>query len=611
MYPCKYPRVTGRRFMPGLVSVFLISLVLVAGCGGKDAGEKSGESVVLATVGDTDITAAMYEKGLAKMEAKDLPTMDDGRVADTSTIEGKQEFLKVLINKELLRQKALQLGYDQDPTVVGARESLLAYHAGMQLWDDVVGSPANSISEEELQNFYGNMGRVRSCNFIITNFKDRAEEARKFAQTGADWDDVVAKYHDGAPSPTGKYELKVPYGQYSPSFEDPVFAAPLGGVAEPIQTSAGFWVVRVLDEVQNEKPDLETAKAKILDVTRGRKIGQAREDFKKELQAKHKLFIDENALMICYNAIPEGGIMDPETNQPRAKETLEPLNIPVQEMGRVFYTYEMGGKTVTQTLGDYKGHFDNMSVFQRPKKSDMLGGLREHITGELERGMVDEEARERGLYEHPAVLAKMKDKVEEVMVTRLYGDTVVFDERVTPEQLEAFYQDHLSDYQVPEMRNGRLVICLNEESAKQAKAAAEGGRPWRGIIKEFDIDRENTSRGGQMKGVSARGTGPIKDAMFAIGVGQFSEPFLIDNGRYGVVTLESIDPAHTVEMAEIREQLGTRIRNARKEEVFQNLLTKWREEFGVTEYPENLAALPSWEELTTSQVPDNLVPRKL
>ena len=54
-------------------------------------------------------------------------------------------------NKELLRQKALQLGYDQDPQAVGARASLTAYHAGMALWNDVIGEPANTISEEERQ----------------------------------------------------------------------------------------------------------------------------------------------------------------------------------------------------------------------------------------------------------------------------------------------------------------------------------------------------------------------------------------------------------------------------------------------------------------------------
>ena len=123
MFPCNFPRVTGRRTVSGLVLVFLASVFLLAGCGGKDGGDKSGGSTVLATVGDTDITAEMYETGLAKMEKGDLPVDDLGQPVDTATQAGKQEFLEVLINKELLRQKALQLGYDQDPQALGAKAS--------------------------------------------------------------------------------------------------------------------------------------------------------------------------------------------------------------------------------------------------------------------------------------------------------------------------------------------------------------------------------------------------------------------------------------------------------------------------------------------------------
>jgi hypothetical protein len=609
MFPCKYPRVTGRRFLPGLVSIFLISLVLLAGCGGKDAGEKGGESVVLATVGDTDITAAMYEAGLMKMELADLPKDAEGKPMDMSTEEGKREFLQVLVNKELLRQKALQLGYDKDPQAVAAHNSLVAYHAGLAMWEDVVGDPANSISEEELQAFYKMMGVTRDCLFIICNFEDDALKAREFAMTGADWDEVISRFHDGDKAQSGKNEIKVPFGQYAHSFEDEVFATPVGGITKPILTSYGYWVMRVVQENQGTKPELEEAKARILDITRNRKIGRAREEFKEEVRKDHKLFIDESVLWICYQGIPEGGLMDPETNQPRAKEKLEPLNVPVADLGRLFYSYELNGELQEQTLGDYKGHFDNMSVFQRPKKGDMLGGLREHIIKELERGIVNEEAEKRGYYDDPEVLAQVNTKVEEVMVTKLYGDAVKFDERVTPEQVDTFYNEHTEDFYSPETRSGRMVVCLNEEEAVKARAQLDQGKPWRAILKEFDTDKENSARMGKLEGISAVSSGPVKDALFSLDMGQASEPFPIANGRYGVVVMDVIQPGRQKEKSEVIEVIGQRVKGERKEAAFQTLLSKWGTELGVTRFEENLAGLPTWEELHTKVTPENLVPR--
>ena len=608
MFPCNYPRVTGPRFLLGLVSVLLFSLVLLAGCGGGDSGEKGGESAVLAQVGDMEITAEMYEKGLSKLELKELPKAD-GLPVDTSTIAGKKEILQLLITKELMRQKAIQLGYEQDPQAVSARASLTAYEAGLALWSDVVGNPANSISNEELDEFYKKMGVSRVCQFVICNFFDDAEKARDFAKSGADWDEVVSEYHDGSPAPTGKYEIKVPFGQYSTSFEDKVFETPVGDVTDPIRTSYGFWVMRILEEKIGKKPALEDATARILDITRNRKLGRSRNEFKKQMQDDRKLFIDDEVLWICYQGIPEGGLMDPETNKPRPKDTLLPLDVPLSELGRIFYSYESNGELIERTLGDYKGHFDKMSVFQRPKKSDMLGGLREKIIQELERGFINDEAKKRGYYENPEVLAKVNEKVEEVMVTKLYGDVVKFDKRITAEQLDDFYQENKEKYFVPETRSGRLVICLNEVKAAEAKADAENGVPWRVIMKEFGSDRDNKSRGGKLEGVSGKGSGPVKDAMFGIEINQYSEPFLIDNGRYGVVMLESVQAPHQLEKNDISEEIGQQIRYNRKEEAYQALLAQWALDFGVTEFEENLAELPSWEELHTKVTPQNLVPR--
>jgi parvulin-like peptidyl-prolyl isomerase len=609
MNPCICPRHRAPRKVAGLFVVFILALALLSGCGGGDKEGKGEENLVLATVGNKEITAAQYETSLKKMEAKELPKDDDGKPYDTAALEGKLEFLQVLINKELLVQKALQLGYDQDPQAEAARASLLAYHAGIALWNDVVGNPANSISEEELQAFYAKMGLVRTVNFVICNFEDDANEARAYAQSGADWQDVVDKYHDGSPSPSGKYEIKVPFGQYGPHFEDHVFNTPVGEVTPPVRTGAGYWVMRVVEETQREKPDLETAKAQILDITRNRKIGRAREDFKKQLHEEHKLFIDEDVLWTCYLGIPEGGIMDPETNEPRSRDSLEPLNVPLSELDKIFYTYEMGGELKEHTLGDYKGHFDKMSVFQRPKRSDMLGGLRQHIIDELERGMVDEAARTRGFYEHPDVLAQVNEKVEEVMVTKLYSDLVKFEERVTPEDLDAFWTEHKEEYNIPENRDGRLVVCLSEAEALKAQADAEAGKRWRGILKDYGTDKDNKSNAGRLVGVMSTGEGEIDKALFALNPGEVSAPFALENGRFGVVMLETIHPPKQIDKLEISEQLGQRIRNRRKEAAFQELLDKWALEFGVTRFEENMAGLKDWATLTAPENPENLVPR--
>ncbi len=586
-----------------------IGLLSWSGCG-KGGSDKD---VVLADVGDSHIMASEYKRRLAKQEEADLPKGDDGKPLDMSTLEGKKAFLHTLINKELMRLKAIQLGYMNDPKVAAAKQSLTDYNAGMVLWDDVVGTPSKTISEQELQDFYDKMGVTRHCHYLITNFKDDAEAARRMALDGADWDDVAAKYHDGDAPQGGEFVIDVPFGRYGTDFETPVFAVEVGGVTEPILTVYGYWILRVDSETTpkpGKKPDLEEAKAQILDTTYNRKIARIRNDFRKEIDKKYKLTINEDTLWKCYQGLPEGEvILDPETKKPVPKESLKPLDIKPADMDLPFYSYQVGDDVTAYTLGDYKVIFDRMSVFQRPKKSEMLGSLRNKIKQELEKALLNIEAKQRGLPDDPRVTTLVNEKMEEILVTKIYKDLVSYDERVTPDQLDAFWAEHEQDYVIPEKRSGHLVVCLNEDEANKARDAMAAGEPWKDILLKYGTDRNNKSKGGRLESIPSTVTGTVRDALFALEKGGISEPVAVGNGRFAVVSCDSIVPSRPGILKDLSQEVGQRIKKIREEEAFQKLLDQWTEEFGVTIYEENLADLPSWEELTNPPLPGKAVPR--
>ncbi|MBU2501625.1 peptidyl-prolyl cis-trans isomerase [bacterium] len=615
---CKLPLVRSSGFARllslGLPAAFLIGLLAFAGCGkGGDKAADQAEDVVLAEVGNAKVMSGEYERRLAKQELKDLPRGEDGATLDMGGLEGKRAFLETLINKELMRQKAIQLGYPKEPKIAGARASLTDYHSGLALWEKAIAEPSGTISVEELQDFYDKMDATRHCRYLITNFLEDAQKARTMAMGGADWDDVAAEYHDGEIPPTGKFEIEVPFGRYGTDFEDPIFAAEIGDITEPILTSYGYWVVSVDEETRlkpGKKPDLEASKAQILDTTYNRKLAKARNDFQEELRAKYKLTINEDALWLCYQGLPaDEVILDPETNQPVPQEELKPLDIKPADFDMPFYSYEAEGEVKAYTLGDYKVIFDRMNVFQRPKKNEFLGGLRQKIKTELDKALVNLEAKARNLAEEPDVAFQINEKMDEIMITKLFNEVVKYDERVTPEDLDAFWAEHSGDYAVPRSRNGRMVVCRDRADADKAYAAAMEGVAWRELLVQYGTDRDNKAVAGRLEAVSESATGPVRDALFALAEGEISEPVDLGDGRFAVVRFENEIPGRSVELREVTEEVGKRIKKIRQEEAFQALLVKWREEFPVTVHEENLADLPSWDELTRVETPENLVPR--
>ncbi len=596
-----------RLALVALVSATLLSL---AGCGGG-GDEKAEEKIILATIGEKEITGHYYEERLTLLKSEELPRDTYGRPLDMSAMPGKEKFLETLINKEVMALTAVALGYANDPQIVGARNSLTDYEGGLAMWADEIRDPSNTISEEQLQTFYKKMGSSRQCRYVICNFLDDANAAREMAVSGADWADVVAKYHDGDEDPTGKYEINVPFGRFGAAYETGVFSPAVGEFTQPIHSVYGYWVLVIDGEKPGKRPPLEEAKAKILDTTRGREISRLREAIKARIHEKYKFVIDEEALYKCYNGLPaREDIFYPGTQDPVSKDDLLPLDLTPADMELVFYSYvKIDGTERLYTLGDYKSHFDKMSVFQRPKRAQMLGGLRNKLTEELEKTLFKLEAEDLGYFENEEVLFKVNAKVEELLVNKLYTDMVTFKKRIEPAELDVFWQEHKEDYFVPETRDGRLVICVDRQSADEAAVAASEGVSWRDLLVKYGTNADNKSRSGKIEKVRREMTGPTGEALFGLAIGESSTAFDLGNGSFGVVMLEGINEPFQTELKGITEEVGQRMKQLREEENFQTLLAQWKGDLVITEYPENLEGLKSWRELTTPPVPENLVPR--
>ena len=183
-----------------LISLFVV--LLLAGCGG------GGKDPVLAKVGDHEITTSYYEEKLGKLKQAELPRDENNEPVDTSTIAGKKAFLDIIINKELMYLKAIELGYRKEDQISSA-QAMLEYQAGTYLHNDLFDVPANTISDEELAEYHAKMPETRDCTFLICNFKEDALKARQAILDGGLWEDVAEEYHDGSMSPQGDYKMQV------------------------------------------------------------------------------------------------------------------------------------------------------------------------------------------------------------------------------------------------------------------------------------------------------------------------------------------------------------------------------------------------------------------
>lgn len=576
--------------------VVAVALPAFTGCGGK--GKTLAPDTVLAKVDGKPITAGYYEKKLGRMQASDMPRDESGKVVDTSTLPGKKKFLDTIINKEVMVNIAKRTGYESSAEIEYAQKTLLQFEGVSAMRERYVNKPAAEIGEADIQKFYENFGRVRHCRYFITNTRDRALEGRAKALTGADWEDLFKEFHAGAQSADTKYKITIPYGKFIPAFEEPIYKCAVGDVTEPIQSTYGWWILKVDDEVREKVPPLEEVRKTIVSTIVNRRQMNLIEEFKGQVREKHKMYIREDALLKVYNALPKDAqIFYPGTQDPVKREDLQPLDIDPVDMDMDFYGYENKGEPRKYTIGDYKTAYDRMNTFERPKWGEMMGGLREKIAFEIDRALMAWESEDRGMDKDPEVVAKVNEKIEEMLVQKLFEDSVHADKNVSPAAVDSAWAVDEKDFDVPETRSGKHIICPDAGSAAKAHDALAAGDPWRKVLNTYCTDPTEKAGGGVVSGVRADATGPERDALFALQPDQYSQPFPLGDGRFAIVYLDAVAPPHRQTKVEAAPIVVQRIQNAREEMVFRSALEGWKDKLKIEVFEKPLAKTRSWKEL--------------
>ncbi len=594
-----------RRFLAAAAATVALALVLgAAGCGGKAkkpaAGAIKEDGRVVVSVGDRKVTAGYYLSRLQKMAQNDLPRDAQGKPVDTAAPEGRRAFLDVIINKELMVLKAGELGYDEQDDVKKLVEAVTYYQSTQVMRTDLIQKPGEEVAAEEIETYHGRRQQVRHFEFMICNFESDAAKARQAVLDGGLWETVAEEYNDGSRGPTDDYRMQLQYGTADDLFERPLFELGVGEVSRPIESVYGYWVVR-LDSVATvrERP-LDDEYRERIRATIAQKRAKMREAaFIKESRERHEFKFDDAALWIVFNGMPEEeAYLDPATEKPVEKERLQPLDIPASELGRFFFSvkFDLDQEPEVWTIGDYKAKYDEMSVFQRPKRNTLLGGVKNKLfTDVVDQGLWAAEARERGYDKDPRVIAEANERSEQHMLSLFHDEVVKYDEHVSMEAIRALYEENPQVYRAPEERRGRILMCADKESAGAAARELAAGQPWSSVF-----GARNRSTGGTPEGqiaINEFAQSTDRDQLFALTrPGEISGPFQ-SHDRWCLIMLDNVVPGRQKPIEEVINDVGARVKRKRQDEALQALLAQWRNEYPIKINDRVLDSLPSWEQL--------------
>jgi hypothetical protein len=186
------------------------------------------------------------------------------------------------------------------------------------------------------------------------------------------------------------------------------------------------------------------------------------------------------------------------------------------------------------------------------------------------------------------------------MVIKLHAEVVQVDDEVTEAEMQEFWNEHESEYYEPESRSGRMVICEGKAQAKLAKSDLEGERPFGEVLEEYGTNIRNKRYNGEFGPIQVDPNNGFTTAVFAAPLGEWTEPIPYQDS-FIIAIADEQSVGYQPDLAESAEDVKRRIILKKRDTYLRQLLADWRQEFGVEIFEDNLAKMPSWDELRAAE----------
>ncbi len=192
----------------------------------------------------------------------------------------------------------------------------------------------------------------------------------------------------------------------------------------------------------------------------------------------------------------------------------------------------------------------------------------------IESELLYQEALRRGVDKEPAVRQTIREMTRDYLTTALV-DHLAGSLTVSDAEGERYYQEQPEEFQADEdLYHPLLILVRTQEEALTARRELAAGDSFAEVAKRYSIDGSRF-HGGDLGYLPLRELSPLLGrAMATMRPGELSAPLKSEVG-YNLIRLEAIQKKGSVRpLAEVRSELMQRILARKKEEMYQQLISR-------------------------------------
>jgi peptidyl-prolyl cis-trans isomerase C len=524
------------------------------------AKDESPGGVVVATVNGEPVYAEDVKQVLEQLHS-------DVSSARRSAPDRKLLMFR-LVNDALLAQEARALGMDREeplPAQVARRRQSLAV---ARLEREEIASRARP-SDEEVRKAFEDEYRTVTFRMLTVREQERAADLRRKLEQGAELE-ALAKANSVDPyAARGGLVENVAKIDLPLEIADRVFAVKAGELEGPVLTGIGWSDIRVESLAPADPARFEELKPSLSALVRFRKAEVLRAELGARMRKAHAVVVDEEvAAAIVPERLPDGRLV-PKAQKPEAVVArVDDRTITAGQLGQAFRMRWSGVANETAALAA-RG-----PVLDRLVQAELMAA----------------EALARGYGDTPEAKRALHAYETKLLVSRYLNQVLAADIRVTPEEMQAYYEAHKEGFHRPPRVHVHQITVPTEEEAKRLAGLVRQGADIGWLARQHSVDGFKVAGGDRGWVVPGRSGDAADEALFTARPGEVLGPEAAAEG-FAIVQVDAREEQGIYDFKEISGNVHKAVKDQKVEQAIDELVRKLRSRSKIEVREDVLASL--------------------
>ena len=526
--------------------------------------------------------------GCAKRENKVVAKVDDRKItlgdledrffaqmkmaaASGVNIPEQEDILKDMVKREVLIVSAYKQGLDKDQKIDSSAKEREKGLLMDELYNLEIVSKSKPTSSE-VKSFYNHLKEKIRARHILVKTKGEADSIYNELTKGANFEELAKrKSIDPFTAQQGGDLGFFAWGGMVEPFQKTAFSLKPKEISKPVKTQFGWHIIKLEERQKAEPPDFKTnqeAFSQQLERTRQMELINRYLD---QLEKRQNLKVDS----LNFNTLlAKASQLDSASGERRVRGEVAIDLFTPSERRAVLVKYRKG----QMNLEEFALKFNTLPPNARMPGLGNQDGVKELAFQMLLPDLLVEAAHMRGIDKSQSHKKKILEFKETLMTSKLVDEFILDTVKVTPEEVEKYYQEHKERYFVPTQVRIQEILLGTKGEADEVLKRIRSGEDFSKVAGERSLRAYSKAKGGDLGSIQEAQFPELFKAGLKLRKGEVGGPIYfkdaIQGEGYSIIKLSDKKEGRQVSFAEVKGEVEARVLWEKKNNVLEGWIEK-------------------------------------